>query len=223
MGTFSRLTDIINANLNALMDKAEDPKKLLRLLVQEMEETLVELRGQAARCIAEKKQLQRKISQAQTAAKDWEAKAEQALDHERDDLAKKALQEKVAAEQSVQPLQDELARLDGLLTQMDGDISKLADKISEARSRQQEVERRHDTAQVRLTAKRQYQRQAVEQALQKFDRYEQKVEALEADVESMDLGNSSRASSLRAEFDQLQAESSVEQALQALKERRASA
>ena len=108
MGVFSRLTDIVNSNLNAMLDRAEEPEKIVRLIIQEMEDTLVEVRSAAAKSIAEKKELTRKVEQFQAAQADWQAKAELAIAKGRDDLAKGALMAKARAAETVEVLNKEL-------------------------------------------------------------------------------------------------------------------
>jgi phage shock protein A len=115
MGVFSRLADIINSNLSALLDRAEDPAKTIRLMIQEMEETLVETRANAARLIADSKGLKRRRGQLDEAIADWQRKAELALSKGREDLARGALAEKARITEAVQAGDQELAHLDEAL------------------------------------------------------------------------------------------------------------
>ncbi|EKE87432.1 phage shock protein PspA [Idiomarina xiamenensis] len=220
MGMFTRLTDIVNANLNALLDKAEDPEKMIRLIVQEMQETLVELRGVAASHIAEKKRLQRQIDALTAQSQQWQTKAQQALDHDREDLARAALQQKLEAEQQRQPLQSALAQVQQDLDKLQDDIGRIQQKLSEAKQRQQQAERRHGSADIRLKVRQQSHAEQVDQALQKFERYEHKIDSLEAELEAYDL--TTKQHNLQAEFQALQQQEQLDNELAALKAQRQS-
>ena len=146
MGIFSRLADIINSNLNSILDRAEDPEKIIRLVIQEMEDTLVEVRSTAAKTIAEKKENARKLVRLQEAQQGWEEKAELALSKGREDLAKGALLEKARLAEAAELLAQELEELDAMLSQGETDIAKLEGKLREAKAKQQALKARHETA-----------------------------------------------------------------------------
>src|SRR5690606_26801843 len=139
MGIFSRLSDIINSNITVLLDKAEDPEKMVRMVIQEMEETLVEVRSNSARIIADKKELVRRNAKLEQQARDWEAKAELALSKGREDLAKAALLEKAAVNEMVAQVNGDLVRLDESLDKLSVEIEQLQAKLNEARSRQKTI------------------------------------------------------------------------------------
>jgi len=135
MGIFSRMGDIINSNLNSMIDKAEDPEKIARLIIQEMEDTLVEVRTDAARNIAERKELSRKADDYASRASDWEAKAELALTKGREDLARGALSAKQQSEAMVEVVEREIAILDEAVAKADEDLAKLQTKLNEAKAK----------------------------------------------------------------------------------------
>ena len=134
MGIFSRFTDIINSNINAILDKAEDPEKMVRLIIQEMEETLVEVRTQSAKLIADKKELNRRIERLRREAEDWDSKAEIALNKGREDLARAALKEKTEATEEAAIIESDLDVIDGNLDKLSGDIQLLQQKLVDAKT-----------------------------------------------------------------------------------------
>ncbi len=193
MGIFSRFTDIINSNINVILDKAEDPAKMVRLIIQEMEETLVEVRTQSARLIADKKELNRRIERLQREAGDWENKAGVALAKEREDLARAALKEKTVAGEAAAILEADRSVIDQNLTRLSGDISLLQQKLADAKTRQKTLIVRGRTAQSRMGIKRQLHDVEIDEAMSRFDRYERRIDNLEGEVEAWDLGQKSLA------------------------------
>ena len=215
MCIFSRFSDIVNSNINALLDKAEDPQKMVRLIIQEMEDTLVEVRSTSARLLAEKKDIQRQQQRMEKEVADWEAKAELALSKEREDLARQALIEKSRAQDNVDALQSEMQRVDESLDKLNDEIAQLQEKLADAKSRQKAILMRQKTASSRLQVKKQVDSSKVDDAMQRFDRYEAKIDDLEAQVESYDMGKRT----LRDEFAELENEGKVDEELEALRAR----
>lgn len=216
MGIFSRISDIINSNIAAILDKAEDPEKLIRLMIQEMEDTLVEVRSAAARTIAEKKEISRKLVTLESEAGDWLAKAELAVAKGRDDLAKAALREKTALEDASDALRDQIEQADESLIKLNEDIGRLQAKLADAKARQEALVLRHEAAAKRLRLRQQLHDNKLNDALLRFEKFERKVDNLEGRVEAYDLG---KRADLRQEFRDLEDDDRVEQALDAIKQK----
>jgi len=193
MGVFSRFTDIINSNINNLLDKAEDPAKMVRLIIQEMEDTLVEVRSSSAKTLADKKELARQASRFEADATNWQEKAELALNKGREDLARAALMEKKKCVENADSLREELTHIDGHIAKLQDEISQLQDKLADAKARQKSIIMREKTASSRLQVKKKIDSDRVNDALSRFDRYERKIDDIEAQVESYDMGSKSLA------------------------------
>jgi phage shock protein A len=218
MGLFTRFTDIVNANLNSLLDKAEQPEKMIRLIIQEMEETLVEVRATAAKNIAEQKSHTRRLKSAKDSINYWHSRAELAVTKKREDLAKSALTQKHKYQIESGLLEQEGEQLTEFLTQVQEDASRLQEKLSEARRRQAALTFRQESAQVRLKVREQASIYNIEAAMSKFERYQQKVDRVEAQVEAYDLMQStSQNPSLAAEFTALEQDQTIEQELAKMK------
>ncbi|KVX01736.1 phage shock protein PspA [Shewanella frigidimarina] len=214
MGIFSRFADIVNSNISAILDKAEDPEKMVRLIIQEMEDTLVEVRSTSAKVLAEKKELLRRIARVQEQVQDWQNKAELALSKDREDLAKAALSEKQKTVGLLQTLEMELQVVEEHVSRLKDEIAQLQEKLNDARARQKTIIMRKQTATSRLEVKKQLDSSKIDDAMMKFEQYERRVEGLEAQVESYDLG---KKNVLADEFAALEAEDSVNDELAALK------
>ena len=216
MGLFSRFTDIINANLNSMLDKAEHPEKMIRLIIGEMEETLVEVRTTAAKNIAEQKTLARKVKAAREGVAHWHDKAEVALSKSRDDLAKSALAQKHKCQAELTQLDGENGQLTDLLSAIQEDAQRLQDKLSEAKRRQEALLLRQESAEVRLKVREKAVIYNIDEAMAKFERYQQKIDRLEAQVESYDLTENKDLSTQIAELEQ---DESVEAELAEMKKK----
>ena len=213
MGIFSRVTDIVNSNINALLDKAEDPEKMVRLIIQEMEDTLVEVRSASAKTLANKKEIVNQIAKYESDASDWEAKAELALSKDREDLARAALQEKKKSAEAAEALSKELAIVDEQISKLQDEIGQLQEKLADAKSRQKAIIMRQKTASSRLEVKKTLDSTKVDNAMGRFEQYERKIDDLESQVEAYDLGKKT----LQDEFAELEASDKVEDELAALK------
>lgn len=215
MSIFSRFADIINANINAILDQAEDPEKMIVLISREMEETLVEIRSLTAKHLAEKKQISGRIDWLKMEAENWNSKAEFAVQKGRDDLAKAALREKNLVANTASLLEEDMVQIDDTLAKLHGDTQKLQDKLSEARIRQQALLMRGKTVNSRLRVKQQLHDNDIDGALYRFECYERRLDELEGQVESYDLGQATLAS----EIDQLADSEKLNDELAALKAR----
>jgi len=188
MGIFSRMSDIINSNINAMLDQAEDPAKMVRLIIQEMEDTLVEVRSSSARVLADRKEAARRLEQVKSEAANWEEKARLAISKDREDLARGALQEKKALDEEVALVETELASTDEHIEQLNREVSQLQQKLDDARARQKALVLRGQTVQSRIRVKRQIQREALDDAFHRFENFERRMDTLEGHLEAMDIG-----------------------------------
>ncbi|MEM9255427.1 MAG: phage shock protein PspA [Pseudomonadota bacterium] len=188
MGIFSRMTDIINSNINAMLDQAEEPEKMVRLIIQEMEDTLVEVRSSSARVLADRKAAARRLEQVQTEAQSWEEKARLAIAKQREDLARAALQEKRAIEEEIVVVEAELVATDEHISQLNDEVSQLQQKLDDARAKQKALMMRSKTVESRIKVKRQIQREALDTAFSRFEHFERRMDTLESQLEAMDMG-----------------------------------
>jgi phage shock protein A len=214
MGIFSRMTDIVNANLNAMLDKAEDPEKMVRLIIQEMEDTLVEVRSTSVRSLARKKELQRHIAHMHTEVAEWQRKAELALSKDREDLARAALAAKQRSVDNIGDHEKELKHVESEIAKLDEDTGKLKAKLADAKQRQKAIILRAQSADSRLKVKRQIHDSRMENAMVKFEKYEAKIDGLEAQLESYDLG---QVRSLKEQFAELEQGEKLDAEMESLK------
>lgn len=216
MGIFSRFADIINSNISALLDKAEDPEKMIRLIIQEMEDTLVEVRTNSAKAIADKKELARKVASIDDQIEDWQSKATLALNKQRDDLARAALIEKQKLQSVLKSLHTEQTLVEETIDKLTGEITKLESKITETRAKQQALAIRSQSAVNRRNVQRHLHTSRTEEAMSKFEQYSRKVDELEAEADL--YAQSAQGKSLDQEFAELQAQDEIEQELAKLKQ-----
>jgi len=211
MGIFSRLADIVNSNINAILDRAEDPEKIIRLIIQEMEDTLVEVRSSAVRTIAEKKEIERRLATLEREQEEWQRRAELAITKGREDLAKGALLAKARVAEALSALQSQRQQIEDALAKQNEDITKLQAKLADAKTREKAIAARHKTAANRIRL-----RTHITDAFARFEQVERALDEMEGKVEVFDLG---RKKTVADELAGLEAESAVEEELKALKER----
>jgi len=221
MGIFSRTRDIIAANVTDLLDKAEDPAKMIRMIIMEMEETLVEVRASAARTIADQKEMRRQITKLDKLQESWLERAELALSKDREDLAKAALVEKQKAADMADGLKAEIAVLDDALHASEADIAKLQAKLREARARQNAIQSRLENAQNRARMREMYAGSKVEDAFSRFDLLERHADFVEGQADALALGAAPK--SLEDEIAELRNSEKVDAELEALKAKRSGA
>jgi len=217
MGIFSRTRDIIAANFTDLLDKAEDPAKMIRMIILEMEETLVEVRASAARTIADQKEMRRHMSKLAQLEESWTEKAELALSKDREDLAKAALIERQKATDMIAELTAQVTVLDEALRASEEDIAKLQKKLSEARNRQTSIATRLESANNRYKLREVYSASRTQDAFSRFDILERHVDLAEGRAEAAGLGAAPKT--LEEEMAELKAAEKVDAELEALKAR----
>jgi phage shock protein A len=215
MGIFSRTRDIIAANVTDLLDRAEDPAKMIRMIILEMEETLVEVRASAARTIADQKEMRRHIDKLRGLQESWTEKAQLALSKDREDLAKAALVEKQKATDMAEQLSHEIEVLDEALKVSEEDIAKLQAKLREARTRQNSLVTRMESAHNRLRMREAYAGEKVNEAFARFDMLERRVDMAEGRADALGMGQGKK--SLEEEIADLQSADRVDAELAALK------
>ena len=220
MGIFSRTRDIIAANMTDLLDKAEDPAKMIRMIIMEMEETLVEVRASAARTIADQKEMRRAVVRAEAAQSSWAEKAELALSKGREDLATAALVEKSKAKAFADATLLDVHALEDSLGGNEADIAKLETKLREARQRQNALIARIESANQRSKMRQMYKGPRIEDAFAKFEIIERRADMAEGHADALSLGGPGRT--LDDEFNDLRSNNSVADELAAMKARLAS-
>jgi phage shock protein A len=216
MGIFSRLSDIVNSNINAILDRAQDPEKIIRLIIQEMEDTLVEVRSSAVRTIAEKKEIERRVATLAREQDEWQRRAELAVTKGRDDLAKAALNAKARVAAALATLQQQRQQIEDALASQNEDIGKLQAKLADAKTREKAIVARQKTAVNRIKLRTHLYDERITDAFARFEQVERALDEIEGKVEAFDLG---RGKTLADELAGLEAESGVEDELKALKER----
>ena len=221
MGIFSRTLDIMASNVTDLLDKAEDPAKMIRMIILEMEETLVEVRASAARTIADQKEMRRHILKLESLQESWTEKAQLALSKDREDLAKAALVEKQKAADMADQLRIEIQVLDDALRASEEDIGKLQAKLREARARQNSIVARLESAHNRAKVREAYAGQKVEDAFSRFELLERRADMAEGRADALSLGAPGKT--LEEEIAELRSNDRVDAELAAMKAKAAGA
>ncbi len=214
MGIFSRFRDIVNSNISAMLDKAEDPEKLIKLMIREMEDTLVEIKASCAGVMANSKKAQRQMEEIRSRGKYWEERATLAVTKSRDDLAREALVEKRRYADRAEALLQESIKLDALVEQYQDDIRQLEEKLESAREKQRILVQRHIRANGKKRAQEEIRRFDSSEAIIKFENFENRIERMEAEA---DLVNFGRKPSQEAEWEGLLVDEQIEKELESLK------
>ena len=214
MGIFSRSRDIFAANITELLDRSEDPAKMIRMVILEMEETLVEVRATAARCIADGKEMRRALTRLDELGRSWTEKAELALSKDREDLAKAALLERQKAADMADGLRSEIAVIEGTLKGYEADIAKLQGKLREARARQNAIAARFESAVTRARASELLNGNRTEDAFSRFEVLERRADFAEGRADALGMTG---PKSLEEEIADLRASDSVDAELEAMK------
>ncbi len=208
---FSRARDIFAANMTELLDRAEDPARMIRMIILEMEETLVEIRATAARSIADMKEMRRSLQRLDEIQANWTEKAELALSRDREDLAKAALVERQKAAEMAAGLQDEIGQIEDVLRGYEADIARLQGKLREARTRQNAIQHRLESAVTRAKARELLHGSRTEEAFSKFEILERRADFAEGRAEALGIAT------LEDEIDQLKSAEKVDAELEAMK------
>ncbi|MFC1867296.1 phage shock protein PspA [Thermodesulfobacteriota bacterium] len=214
MGIFTRFRDIISSNINAMLDKAEDPEKLVKLMIREMEDTLVEIKASCAGVMAGAKKVKRQFDEINSRIKYWAEKAPLAVSKGRDGLAREALIEKRKYSERANALELELLEHNALIEEYQGDIRQLEDKLAAAREKQRMLVQRHIHANSKKRAQEEIRRMGSTEAIYRFDELENRIERMESEA---DLVNYGARPSLEEELEGLETDEEIEKELQALK------
>jgi phage shock protein A len=214
MGIFTRFKDIIASNLNSMLDNAEDPEKLIKLMIREMEDTLIEIKSSCANTIANEKKVQRLLEDVQDKEDFWARKAQLAVAKEKDNLARQALQEKRCYSQKVEVIETELTELSSIVEKYHDDIQELENKLKSAREKQRVLVQRHIHAKNKRVAQQEIRRADSSEIMQKFNELENHIEHMEAEA---DLVNYGKNTTLEDEFDALEGDDEIEEELSKLK------
>jgi len=216
MSIFSRFRDIINSNFNSMLDNAEDPEKLIRLMIGEMEETLIEIKATCARVIADSKRTERVMDDMKSRCDFWDEKAEMAVNKGKDDLAREALVEKRSYSQKYENLVHEHGELEAIINNYHSDIQKLEDKLGKAREKQRILIQRHIQARKKMCVQKEIRKMDSSEAILKFDRFENHIERMEAEADLINYGSHGN---LEDKFNNLVLDDEIEAELSMLKEK----
>jgi phage shock protein A len=214
MGIFTRFRDIVSSNINAMLDRAEDPEKLIKLMIHEMEDTLVEIKASCAGVMAGAKKVNRQLEDVRSRIQYWVEKAPIAVSKGRDDLAREALLEKRKYSDRANILERELVEHDALIEEYQDDIRQLEAKLAAAREKQRILVQRHIHANRKMMAQEEIRRMESTDAMYRFDDLENRIERMEAEA---DLVNYGAKPSLEEEMEHLEVDAEIEEELKAIK------
>ncbi len=214
MGIFSRFRDIISSNINAMLDKAEDPEKLIKLMIQEMEDTLVEIKASCAGTMASRTRVLRTLEEGKRHAVNWARKARRAIEKEREDLAREALFEKRHFQEEVESLEKEARQFSEIIERFQSDIAQLEEKLAAARNKHGVLVQRHVHAEKRNKARTKIRFSETSDVFARFDSFENRIERMEADADLVDYG---RKSTIEDEWDKLESDDEIEREMEELK------
>ncbi len=214
MGIFTRFRDIVSSNINAMLDRAEDPEKMIKLMIREMEDTLIELKSSCAGVIAGRKKVERRLAEVEERKSLWEQRAELAVNKGRDDLAREALLEKRRFSELSETLHKEAAEHDGLIEQYQDDIRELENKLQSAKEKKRILIQRHRKAQNKKRAQEDIRRMDSSESMARFDHLESRIERMEAEADMVNYG---MQENIEDEFDELKSDEEIEKELAKLK------
>ncbi|MCF8061241.1 MAG: phage shock protein PspA [Deltaproteobacteria bacterium] len=214
MGIFTRFRDIVSANINAMLDRAEDPEKLIRLMIREMEDTLIELKASCAGAMAETRKVERQLTEARNRERQWEERATLAVRKGRDDLAREALTERRRHADRAASLEQDFEQCGALTEQYQEDIGQLEQRLNTAREKQRMLVQRHVHANRKKQAEQEIRRMDGSDAVRRFEAFEQRIDRMEAEADLVNLG---RRGPLEQAFDELSVDEDIEQQLRDLK------
>ncbi len=219
MGLFTRARDIMSANINAALDKAEDPEKLVKHMIREMEDVLIEIKAACASTMASKKKAERDQRSAESQAAHWTERAQLAVDRGREELAREALRAKRRYVEEVESISNEIDELDALVGQYKSDIIEIEEKLCTARERQRLLVQRHIHAVHKKRAQQELRKLDTSKVMVKFEQYEHRIDRAEAEANLVNFGRPSTRT-LEDEFRSIERDESIESELEALKQRR---
>jgi phage shock protein A len=214
MSIFTRVRDIVSSNINAMLEKAEDPEKLVKMMIREMEDTLVEIKASCAGAMANTKKIQRDLELVEGRADEWANRAQLAVDKGRDDLAREALIEKKRYLERAEGLRQEAEHCGELVKQYQGDIVQLEEKLAAARDKQRGLAQQHRRAVGKKRTQQHIRTLDTSDAMERIDRFENKIDRIDAEA---DLENFGRKPNLEDEFAQLEGGKEIDAELEALK------
>lgn len=214
MGIFTRFRDIVSSNINSMLDSAEDPEKMIKMMIREMEDTLVELKASCASVIAERKKLERRLDELLSRQQLWAERATLAVNKGRDDLAREALVEKRRFSEVADSLETEISDHSAIIGQYQDDIRELEHKLAGAKEKKRVLVQRHRQANGKKRAQQEIRRMDSAESMARFESLERRIDQMEAEAEMVNFG---KPPTLDEEFEDLKADEEIESELEKLK------